>query len=104
MRVELTPSGYLILDAETSASCFADAPSALVAVRGRELWVVALADGAVGGLILKQRNARGDRSVLVIEQLIGEDWEAGEREAWWDWDERALRVPLCAAVASGGAG
>jgi hypothetical protein len=94
MRVELTPGGDLILAAEVAQRCFGEAPSALVAVRGEELWAVALGPGAVGGLLLKRRNRAGDRSMLVIEALRETNWEAGEREARWDEGERALRVPL----------
>lgn len=94
MRVELSPGGDLVLSADVAERCFGDAPSALVAVREGELWAVALGPGAVGGLLLKQRNAMGDRSMLVIEPLRETRWEPGEREARWDPAERALRVPL----------
>lgn len=94
MRVELSPGGDLLLSAEVAERCFGDAPSALVAVREDELWAVALAPGAVGGMLLKQRNRAGDRSMLVIEPLRETTWEPGERRARWDPAERALRVPL----------
>lgn len=94
MHVELTDRGSLLIPADVFAACFGGSPSALVAVRGGELWVVALADGAVGGLIVKQRNLRGDRAMLVSEQLDGTEWQPGTREAVWDAGERALRLPL----------
>lgn len=94
MRVELSRGGDLLLPAEVAERCFGGAPSALVAVRDGELWAVALGPGAVGGLLLKQRNRAGDRSMLVIEPLRDTTWEPGEREARWDPGERALRVPL----------
>lgn len=94
MRVELSPGGDLLLSAEVAQRCFGPAPSALVAVREGELWAMALGPGAVGGLLLKQRNRAGDRSMLVIEPLRDTEWEPGVREAWWDPAERALRVPL----------
>jgi hypothetical protein len=101
VRVELTERGSLLIPAEVSAACFDHAPSVLVGGVEGELRVVAIGARAVGGLILKQRNARGDRAVLVSEQLPAH-WDPGEREATWDAEERTLRVPL--VLASGGAG
>lgn len=97
MRVELTALGDLIVPADVAQRCFGEAPSVMVAVRDGELWLIAIGQRAVGGLLLKQRNARGDRSVLVIEQLRVADWTPGPRTAHWDESERALRVPLSTA-------
>ena len=97
MRVELTPHGDLIVPADVAQQCFGGAPSVMVAVRDAELWLIAIGQRAVGGLLLKQRNARGDRSVLVVEQIRAADWTPGPRTAHWDEPERALRVPLAAA-------
>ncbi|MBL4697213.1 MAG: hypothetical protein JKX70_00115 [Phycisphaerales bacterium] len=94
MRVELTQLGYLIVSAEIAAECFGDADAVIVALRNNELWLISIGQRAVGGLIFKQRNARGDRSVLVTEQIGNAPWDVGEREVHWDADERALRVPL----------
>lgn len=93
MRVELTDRGTLLIPAEVSRTCFNDAPSVLVGGRPDEIRLIAIGPRAVGGLILKQRNLRGDRAVLVVEQLP-EAWDPGERDATWDADERTLRVPL----------
>ncbi|WP_216640868.1 hypothetical protein [Thermus scotoductus] len=46
--------------------------------------------------MLKIRNPRGDRSVLVRE-LLPEATEPGVREAFWDEEAGALRVPLAPA-------
>ena len=99
MRVELTGRGSLILPADVAAACFGDAWSVLVSARTGELHIGAIGSRAVGGLILKRCNARGDRSVLVTEQLPHDDagnpaWDAGERGAVWDEEARSLRVPL----------
>ena len=66
MRVELTERGSLLIPAEVSRTCFNDAPSVLVGGRAEELRLIAIGPRAVGGLILKQRNLRGDRAVLVV--------------------------------------
>ncbi len=94
MRVELTAGGDLILPAEVAEACFPGSASVLVAIRGRELWAIRIAGHTSGGLILKQRNLRGDRSVLVLEPLLDVKWSPGGRRARWDDGERALRVPL----------
>ena len=98
MRVELTRGGDLILPAEVAEACFPEAASVLIALRGEELWAMRMGGRAVGGFILKQRNLRGDRSVLVIEPLFEVEWSPGEREGVWDEEERALRVPLLVAA------
>ena len=98
MRVELTGSGSLIIPAEAADACFEGARSAIVVSRDDDLRVSPLRRNGAGGLILKQRNARGDRSVLVLEQLPHDRgvpaWDAGERDADWDQASKTLRVPL----------
>lgn len=94
MRVELTALGDLVVPAEVAEACFPGADSVLVSARAGELWVGRMGGRAVGGLILKQRNLKGDRSVLVVEQLLEVSWDPGPRVAVWDAAERALRIPL----------
>jgi len=105
VTVTLTDRGTLRLPAAVAEACFGAAPSVLVARRGDELHLVALGPRAVGGLILKQCTLAGDRAVLVVEHLPG-TWDAGERTAIWDPDERTLRVPvrLGTPAAAGGEG
>jgi hydrogenase maturation protease len=94
--VELTDAGYLRLTAPVAATYF---PSdAMVAVpRGRELWLMPLSSQDNGGLLLKQRNADGDRSALVHEVLpVG--WPVGHRSALWDEAAGALRIDLSIAT------
>lgn len=91
-EVELTPDGYLRLDADVAATFFPG--DALVAVpHGGELWLLPLVGPQGGGLLLKQRNARGDRAALVWEALP-EGAPAGPRPAVWDAGKGALRVDL----------
>ncbi len=90
--VEITVDGNLRLSAEVAAEFF---PSdALVAVpRGRELWLMPLVGPEGSGLLLKQRNRRGDRSTLIWEALPP-DSPVGERQAVWDDGNGALRVDI----------
>ncbi|MDY7104406.1 MAG: hydrogenase maturation protease [Actinomycetota bacterium] len=92
VRVEVTGDGYVRLDAELAAARFPG--DSLVALpRGRELWLVPLVGPQGGGVLLKQRNLRGDRAALVREALA-DDHMTGIRPATWDEDEGALRVEL----------
>lgn len=93
VTVEFTADGSLRLSAEVAREYF---PSdALVAVpRGRELWLLPLVGPQGGGLLLKQRNPRGDRSTLVWEALPQDAAPHGERSAVWDATNGALRVHI----------
>jgi hypothetical protein len=92
IAVEITPGGDLRLSAEVAAEYF---PShSLVAIlRGGELWLLPLVGPEGGGLLLKQRNSRGDRSALIRESLPHEH-PVGERTAVWDATSGALRVDV----------
>jgi hydrogenase maturation protease len=98
VTVELTAEGYARLSAEVAARWFPG--DSLVALRrDGELWLVPLVGQQAGGLLLKQRNARGDRSALVWEALTGDDPAGGTpptgvRPARWDADQGALRVDV----------
>lgn len=94
VSVEFTPDGSLRLGAELAAAYFPY--DALVAVpRGDELWLLPLVGPESGGLLLKQRNARGDRSTLIWEPLQAFDPQPiGARLAVWDDSSGALRVSL----------
>ncbi|KWX01217.1 peptidase M52 [Carbonactinospora thermoautotrophica] len=92
LRVEFTEDGYLRLDAELAARYFpADAAAAIR--RGGELWLMPLRGPQGGGLLLKQRNAAGDRCVLVRE-VLEDRIPVGVRDAVWDETQGALRIPL----------
>lgn len=92
-EVEVTGTGYLVLDAEVARSYFPH-DTLLVMLRGRELWLLPTRGAAGGGLLLKQRNTHGDRSVLVREAL-GDELPVGRLPAFWDSRAGALR---CAAL------
>jgi len=97
LEVEITADGYLRLDAALAASRF---PSDAVAAVAREgqLWLFPLRGPSSGGLLLKQRNPAGDRTVLVhpvlIQESLGVGFPVGVREAFWDDEQKALRIPL----------
>lgn len=90
--VELTADGYLRLGARLAAVRFpSDAATALV--RDGELWLMPLRGPRSGGLLLKQRNPAGDRSVLIRE-VLDDRVPTGPCPARWDAAQGALRIPL----------
>lgn len=92
MQVELTDSGYLLISADIAATYFPN--DVLVAmVKVPELWLLPMRGAAGGGLLLKQRNRAGDRSVLIWE-ILPDGTMIGQRAAFWDEDRGALRVSL----------
>jgi hypothetical protein len=98
LSVELTEKGYLHLSADLAQRYFPN--DALVAmVRDGELWLLPTRGPAAGGLMLKQRNRQGDRSVLIWE-VLPPGTSPGWRMAHWDEERGMLRVML----EGGGAG
>lgn len=92
MHVDLTATGYLHMPAELAEHHFAG--DGLVALlREPELWLLPTRGAAAGGLLLKRRNRRGDRSVLIWEALPP-GTPPGPRPAFWDEANGALRVAL----------
>jgi hydrogenase maturation protease len=91
-EVELTEDGHLRLGAELAAARF-PSDAAVAALQDEALWLIPLRGPRSGGLLLKQRNPAGDRSVLVRE-VLGDKGEPGVRTAQWDAAQGALRIPL----------
>lgn len=92
MQLEITDNGYLTIPADVAATYFPN--DVLVAlIKSPELWLMPMRGAAGGGLLLKQRNLAGDRSVLIWE-VLPQDTRAGTRSAFWDSDRGALRVAL----------
>ena len=92
VEVEITIDGSLRLGAGVAARYFPN--DALVAItRGKELWLMPLVGPESGGLLLKQRNPAGDRSTLIWEALPP-DAANGQRSAFWDDHNGALRVDI----------
>jgi hypothetical protein len=91
-EVEFTADGYLHLPGEIACRYF-PTDGVVAMVKGREMWLMPTHGHAAGGYLLKRRNARGDRTVLI--------WEAtrmyaiaGARMAFWDEHQGALRVAI----------
>ena len=94
-EVEITPDGYLRLTQAVAGRFFPG--DTLVALRkDDDLVLLPTRGSAGGGLILKQRNPEGDRSVLVAEAL---DFRvpAGRHAAQWDDRVAGLRIAMRSA-------
>jgi len=91
-EVLFTSHGYLVLQAEVARTYF-PSDTMLALRRERELWLLPTRGAAAGGLVLKQRNLDGDRSVLVRE-VLDDAPITGPRAAFWDESNGALRVAL----------
>lgn len=90
--VEFTADGYLRLDAALAASRFpSDAVAAVL--RDGDLWLIPLRGPRSGGLLLKQRNPAGDRS-LLIREVVADRAVSGVAGAFWDDATKSLRIPL----------
>lgn len=96
-NVEVTTGGYLLLEAPVAREFFPN-DTLLVIPSARELWLLPTRGAAAGGMLLKQRNPAGDRSVLVRE-VLHDDLPAGRLPAFWDENQGALRVALLASAA-----
>lgn len=92
LAVEFTDQGYLRVDAAMAEEFFPGGTAAVLA-KDDELWMFPLQSTASGGLVLKQRNPKGDRSVLVRE-VLADSVPLGSRPARWDDVEGALRITL----------
>ncbi|RMD77318.1 MAG: hydrogenase maturation protease [Chloroflexi bacterium] len=88
--LELTTHGYLHMPAVLAERYF---PSGVLVafLRDNEIWLAPLRGPAAGGLLLKQRNARGDRSVLLWE-VLPPTTPPGYRRAVWDEEHGVLRI------------
>jgi hydrogenase maturation protease len=94
--VEVTESGYLHLPAGLAAEHF-PGDTCVARMDGDTLVLMPLVSAAHGGLVLKQRNAAGDRSLLVSEVFSFEP-VCGTFEVQWDEDRGALRVEMAGGL------
>lgn len=90
--VQVTADGYLRMSGELATHRF---PASVCGARlaGERLQLIPLASQANGGSLLKQRNAAGERSLLVRE-LADRDIAAGRYAVSWDDEAGALEVVL----------
>ena len=87
--------GSFYLDFDVYQACFGGRDAVAVMSREQELLLVALSPGAVGGSLVKIRNARGDRIIHAHELLRRFDLDgpsAIEIRAEWDPELAALRM------------
>ncbi|MEM9665990.1 MAG: hydrogenase maturation protease [Bacteroidota bacterium] len=91
-EVLLREDGYLLIPRDVAADHF---PNDLLfaTIRDGEMWLLPTRGPAGGGFILKQRNAAGDRAVLLRE-AVPPGTSPGQRPATWDAQVCALRLPL----------
>lgn len=92
MEIELTEQGYLRLPAAIARRYFPE-DVLVVLLKPPEVWLLPLRGASAGGLLLKQYNLHGDRSVLIWEQLPPQT-APGSYPAIWDEVHGALRVAL----------
>lgn len=92
MEIELTEQGYLRLPAAIARLYFPE-DVLVVLVKPPEVWLLPLRGVSAGGLLLKQYNLRGDRTVLIWEQLPPQT-VPGSYPAFWDEAHGALRMAL----------
>ncbi len=90
--VLLSRDGYLRLSRQDAARFFPE-DTLLVIWRHGVLYLLPTRGAAAGGLLLKQRNAVGDRSVLISEAFAF-DIPEGRFPARWDDTVGGLRVSL----------
>ncbi|MBY0488507.1 MAG: hydrogenase maturation protease [Gemmatimonadaceae bacterium] len=98
-QIELTAHGYLVLTSQVARAFFPN-DTLLAMPRGQELWLLPTRGPGGGGLMLKQRNLQGDRSVLVREAL-NDRYPVGQLPAFWDDQAGALRVAMVTERAHG---
>ena len=89
-QFEITERGYLVFPQKIAAEFFPE-NSCVAMVREGELWILPIRSSASGGLMMKQRNLQGDRSVLVWEALKNNS-KQGRYNAVWDAENGAMRI------------
>jgi hypothetical protein len=90
--VEITPNGYLRLSRDVASRYFPN-DVLLALCRDQTLLLLPTRGPAAGGMILKQRNPQGERSVLVNE-VFAFRVQSGSYQAIWDENIGGLRVPI----------
>lgn len=94
-------TGNLYLDAETCARCFPGIQTIGMVVRDDQLWILPVHSPVSGGMLLKVRNARGDRVIHATEFLAGHGLMSdgsGACKAEWDASDQVLKVDIHALV------
>tara|TARA_R110002049_G_scaffold285698_4_gene466954 strand:+ start:71814 stop:72155 length:342 start_codon:yes stop_codon:yes gene_type:complete len=92
LQMHLSADGYMRLSCTDSQHFFPD-DTLLALWRDDSLVLLPTRGAAAGGLMLKQRNANGDRSLLISE-VFDFDMPSGDFTAVWDDRIGGLRVNL----------
>lgn len=92
LKCQINENGYLHIPSEIAEKYFKTG-AVIVVLQGEHLLVMPVSYVGAGGLILKYRNAKGDRSVFVAE-FLPDDVKFGTKKVVWDDEAFALRVPL----------
>ena len=92
LSLELNADGYLRVSREDAANFFPE-DTLLALWREGTLVLLPTRGAAAGGLLLKQRNSHGDRSLLISE-VFQFQMPTGRFTAIWDDGIGGLRVAL----------
>lgn len=92
VECQITETGYLHIPAEEANKHF-NTGAIIVQVKQDHLILMPTSYVGAGGLILKYRNAKGDRTVF-IDEILPDDVHYGPRKAEWDEELLAYRVSL----------
>lgn len=92
LKCKITDNGYLHIPANIADEHFKTG-AVIIMLRENELHVMPVSYVGAGGIILKYRNAKGDRSVFIAE-FLPDDVNYGSRIVKWDEKALALRIPL----------
>ncbi len=90
-------NGNLYLKAEIYQRWFEGVQTVVLLGDSQALFVAPITHSPAGGLLMKIRNARGDRVIHASEALIGRGLPSdleGEFPATWDRSTAALRIDL----------
>lgn len=93
VTVEFTPEGHLRLPAAFAQAHFPEDRIAALRTPEGQIVVMPVGVAASGGLMLKQRNVAGDRSVLLREALA-DDYPVGAVDAQWSQKRRRLTITV----------
>lgn len=91
MKVKINEEGYLIIPAEISEKFF-NTFSISVVYKENQLIVYPVKEEA-GGIILKYRNSKGDRSALIRE-FLPPNFKPSEKKAIWNENLNALLINI----------
>lgn len=94
LELEYTEQGYIIFP-ETVARLYFPNDVMVLMIKGNEVWMLPTRGSVAGGLLLKQRNTAGDRSLLAVPYLP-QGTPAGRWPAFWDERAGALRAAFIA--------